>query len=104
MAGLVLVRSKRTGVASPRRCWLCATGYLFSCSPTAARLRNLTIMLKSTIDPVMLAKALEAALIRIGKLGQPAIDAFSELMASRDENLGFDKGVDLLDRWISTAD
>lgn len=52
------------------------------------------------LDASALAPILEAALQRLGELGQPGIDAFNELMATRSECPEFDAGIDLLDTWI----
>jgi len=56
------------------------------------------------LDPELLAPFLEAALTRLGELGQPGLDAFNELMATRGDCPKFDAGVDLLAVWIGNAE
>lgn len=56
-----------------------------------------------TLDAAGLAPVLEAALQRLGELGQPGLDAFAELMAARGECPDFDAGVDLLDTWLGSS-
>ena len=56
-----------------------------------------------TLDPAALAPVLEAAIQRLGELGQPGICALIELVATRSECADFDAGVELLDTWIGNS-
>ncbi len=60
-------------------------------------------MPESTVEPITLAIALEAAMIRLGELSQPGLDAFDEHMATRGDCAEFDAGVNLLGAWIGNT-